>query len=125
MAHYGDQLAFTMVASGDLSAKQYHVMRAIGAGTTSQGSLSSDAAIIGVLQNDPKNGDHATIAYSGLSKLVAGAAITANDLLTLNSSGRAITQTGSQQIIIGRAISAAAADGNTITALLNFPTFRA
>jgi len=123
MATYGEQQAYPgLVAAADLSGKQYHVMRLSAAETTNQASLATDSAIAGVLQNKPESGEAATVAYAGFSKVVAGAAVSANALITSNSSGRAVA-VASGGMAIGRAMIAAGADGDVIEALL-FPPVR-
>ncbi len=121
MAIFGDQQTITFTASGDLSGKQNHIVRAIGEGTCAQASLATDLAIVGVLVNKPQNGEAATVAFAGKAKVVAGATILANALITSDSSGRATSVlSGSSSLVIGRALEAGAA-GETITALLSFP----
>lgn len=123
MAQFGRQETLTGVeAAADLSGKQYHFVRYSAANKVDQASLATDSALVGVLQNKPKAGEFATVAYAGLSKVVAGAAITAGDIITTNSSGRAAT-VASGQMAAGRALEAAGADGDIITALL-FPPVR-
>ena len=71
------------------------------------------------MQNAPASGDRATVGYFGESKVVAGAAITANKAFTTNGSGRAVTCT-SGDTAVGIALQAANADGETFRALI-FP----
>lgn len=111
---------FTLEAAADLSAKQYHIVRASGANLANQASLNTDAAIVGVLQNNPQSGEGASIKDSGVGYVVAGGSITVNDRLTTNSSGRAATA-ASGQVVIGRALEAAAANGDKIQAIYNAP----
>jgi len=69
------------------------------------------------VQNVPKSGQYATVAYAGPSKVVAGAAITYGNLLTCDASGRAIVCV-SGSYVLGRAIEAAGAAGDVISAVL-------
>lgn len=113
-------------AAADLSAKQYHLVRLSAANKVNQASQAVNSGLLGVLQNKPKSGEFATVADDGLSKVVAGAAITAGDLLTTNSSGRAIVVTSlasGQEMVFGRALDTAGTDGDVITARL-FPPIR-
>jgi hypothetical protein len=75
-----------------------------------------------VLQNKPKSGEPATVFDGGISKVVAGGAITAGDIITTNGSGRAAVVT-SGQMAGGRALTAAGADGEFIDAKL-FPPIK-
>lgn len=108
-------------AVADLSAKQYHIVRLSGLNQVNQASLGTDSAIAGVLQTKPTSGQAAVVAYAGETKLVAGGTITANDILTSDSSGRAVT-VASGQIAVARARTAGAA-GDEMSAWL-FPPVR-
>ncbi len=121
MAEFGSQLSYTMKAAGDLSAAQYHIMRDKADGTVDITSKVNILTAVGVLQNKPAAANRAaTIAYAGKSKIRAGGSITMGDLLTTNSSGRAATA-GSGDLVIGRALATAGADGDTITCILYPP----
>lgn len=113
-------------AAADLSTFQYHLVRYSAANAVNLAVLAVTSNLLGVLQNKPKSGEFATVAYGGISKVVAGAAITAGDLLTTSTSGRAIVVTSlasGQEMVFGRALTAAGADGDVIPALI-FPPVR-
>ncbi|MBI4185310.1 MAG: DUF2190 family protein [Proteobacteria bacterium] len=98
-------------------------MRDLGDGTTDIASDDTSTAMIGVLQNKPKaTGRAASIAYLGPSKVVAGGTVTRGALLTCNGSGRA-ADAGSGDMVFGRALAAAGADGEVVPALV-FPPFK-
>lgn len=80
----------------------------------------ANAFILGVLRNNPKEGEAAAIAsVRGTSvKVLAGAAITMGDPLQTDSSGRFITAASSAQKIVARAMQAATAAGQLIEAVL-------
>lgn len=121
MAESGEQYTLTAKADADLSAAQHHIVRLTGALTTNIASHATNSAMAGVLQNKPAAANRgATIAYDGLSKVVAGGSVTVNAWLTCNGSGRA-TAAGSGDMVCGRALEAAGADGEKITALLYKP----
>jgi hypothetical protein len=123
MAEFGAQETYSGFKAGaDLSVKQYHFVRASADHVCNQASLATASSLLGVLQNKPKTDEAATIAYFGESKVVAGGAITANVLITSNSSGRAAAA-ASGDMICGRALEAAGADGEVINALI-FPPVR-
>lgn len=107
----------TLEAGGDLSAGQYRFVE-----------LASDAQVdvvsaaggdaVGVLQNDPSAaGRVATVAVMGVTKLVAGAAVAAGDKLQAGADGRALTA-ASGDVVLGRALTAAAQAGDVIECLL-------
>ena len=124
MAEYNILDSFTMRADGDLSQFQNHIIRVSGLRTVGLATDPADPTIIGVLHGAPGGAGRATsVAYIGLSKLVAGAAIDQGKMLTTNASGRAIAITsGTASVCIGRAIEAAEGDGNIISCLLTPPT---
>lgn len=75
---------------------------------------SSGGAVYGILQNTPASGQAADVGIMGISKVVAGAAITAGANLMCDTAGRAIAQT-STNIIAAVALEAATAANQIIT----------
>ena len=122
MAEFGKQMTYTMLAGADLSAVQYHIMRDLASNRqTNIASLETNTNVIGVLQNKPAATNRgATIAYAGMSKVVAGGVVTMGDLVTTNSSGRGATA-GSGDMVVGRALQTSANDGEVITCVLYPP----
>lgn len=119
---FGPRDTMALVADSDLTAKQYIIM-AVSSGTLNnchQSSLSTDPGIVGVLQNAPKSGEPATVAYEGFSKVVAGGAIGVNVFIGSNSSGKAQV-VNSGDMAIGRTLEAATADKDIIGVLLMNP----
>lgn len=105
---------------------RYHIVRLSAANQVNLATAPLSSGIVGVIQNEPALGQRATVGYEGKSFVKAGAAITAGALLMTSTSGRAITVTSGSapaNIVIGRAWSAAVADGDVIEAIL-FPPFR-
>ena len=117
MAVYNtDQDILAFDAGADLSANQYNFVTLSEDNSVTVASLATARANIGILQNDPKSGQRASVSTDGISIIVAGAAITVNDLVTTNSSGRAITKPASgTYVVMGRALEAAGADGDLIS----------
>lgn len=121
MADFSADLdTYTLQAAADLSALQYHIVRGAAINTCNVASNAVDSDILGVLQNKPTSGHFATIADGGISKVVAGGAVTVYDLVTCNGSGRAATVT-SGQIAFGKAFSTSANDGELISVRLMEP----
>lgn len=118
-----DSMKISFLAAADLSAAQYHIMR-IANGVDRVNIASEDVhnSMIGVLQNKPAAaGRGAAIGHSGEGKVVAGAAISsAGIFFTTNGSGRAIAAT-SGDMIAGRVLETATADGDVIRALYMTP----
>lgn len=75
---------------------------------------SSGGAVYGILQNTPASGQAADVGIMGISKVVAGAAITAGANLMCDTAGRAVAQT-STNIIAAVALEAATAANQIIT----------
>lgn len=77
---------------------------------------------IGVLQGGngtgPLTGDPVRIATGGVTKVRVGAAVAAGAQLTFNASGRAVTAVATNYII-GTALTAGAANGSVISALIS------
>jgi len=108
------EFMYTMKAAADLSGVQYHIMRQDAAHSCNVASEAVNSTMIGILQNKPESGENATIADEGISKVVAGAAITQGLHVTCNGSGRAAA-VGSGDVALGRALEAAGADGDIIS----------
>lgn len=132
MAYDNASLCITMKAGADLSSSQYLFVECSAADTVTVCNAAGERAI-GVLQNDPTTNGAATVAVSGVVKVKAGAAVSANALVKTNSSGKAITaaaatvdtsDTGGASdpvvgsYVMGIALNAASADGDIISVLL-------
>lgn len=84
------QIVPGLVAAGDLSGKQYR-FGVIGASGVSPASVSGDP-VDGVIQDDPDAANlSVSLAYSGVSKVVAGGVITKGDKVQANADGKATT----------------------------------
>jgi hypothetical protein len=108
----GDRRIESWKAVADIP--RYHVVRATGERTCNIASHAAAAfgvGIVGVCENAPSSGQHASLCVNGESKVVAGASYSVNALLTTNGSGRAIAAASGQQVL-GRARQAAGADGD-------------
>ena len=85
-----------VVAEGDLTAVRYQVVKK---GTADDQVLLVTAitdASAGVLQNEPGDGEVARVAFSGPIQVKYGAAVTHNDRLAFNASGKAIVAVAGQ-----------------------------
>ena len=120
MAEFQNLETYTLEAAADLSAKQYHIVRGSAISKCNMGSAATDSGLIGVLQNKPQSGEFACIADGGISKIVAGGTVTANQLVTTNGSGRA-ANAGSGDMIVGRALDTATTNGEIISVRLLTP----
>lgn len=115
----GNLVKESFIADADLSAKQYYfVMAASTAGKVQLATGASSPAPIGVLQNKPKAGSEATVAISGITKVIGNGAtaITYRDYLTSGSNGQAVVAGSAMH---GQALEAlASGSGVAITMLL-------
>lgn len=121
---FGDRMSITLEALSDLSAQQYNIVHYVGPRNCDIRSLGQTLVLgpVGVLENKPEATQAATVTVNGQTRVRAGAAVTAGRTFTANASGRAVHPT-SGDLVIGRALEAAAADGDLISALV-FPAVR-
>lgn len=117
MAYYGQMIDVPgLLAGEDLSSWQYKPVKL--ASTAGEVVKADDVTdiVVGILQNDPTDGQAAHIAGPGsISKVIAGTSVlTAAAYLTCNSTGVTPTTTDNTAIC-GRAINAASASGDIIT----------
>lgn len=101
-----------LVAGADLSAKQYLLVRLASTAKTVLVAAAATAAFIGVLQNDPKSGEAASVVCAGLTKSIAGGAISPGDLVTANSTGQCVATTTANNKVVGKAVTAATTAGD-------------
>lgn len=116
MANYGALIDVPgLLAGADLSAYQYRPVKlASTAGEVVAATAVTDV-VVGILQNDPTDGQAAHIAGVGSVTLAkAGTSVLAKGAyLTCNSTGLAPT-TADNTAVCGRAIEAASASGDLI-----------
>lgn len=102
-------LDFSLVASGNLSARLYHAMDISAAGNAAL-ATSTGGACVGVLQNTPTTGggDGATIRYLGITKAAktstATAAISYGNAITVGTTVGGFGPTTGKGNVIGRAL---------------------
>jgi hypothetical protein len=115
------QVKVTLAAGADLSAWQYKIVKVSGTGVAKATAITD--VPLGILQNTPTSGKMAEVAVSGVSKVVAGAAITAGTLVGIQvTNGKVKTiaaGTDTTQYVLGQALTAASADGDIITVLFD------
>ncbi len=113
MANYGQIIHIPgLVAGADLSAAQYKAVKfASTAGEVIASTAAADASI-GILQNDPTDGQAASIGGAGSISLALAATstIAAGNFVAPNSTG--LVNTSVQKF--GRALQAAGASGDLI-----------
>jgi hypothetical protein len=119
------------ITAADLSAHKHKaVLLASGEINVPAASAGEGADMIGILQDAPGDDKTGEVLMFGFTKVIAGEAIAIGDLLVAQGSDTAADAgkvmvglpTGtaeSDEVIIGRALSTAAADGNVIEAFIN------
>ena len=108
----------TFEAAADLSAKQFHFVKLTAANTVNVCTATTDNPI-GILQNKPSAaGRPAVVRLFGISKVVASGAISAGALIATESDAEAGTPATSDPVL-GKALEAAAAQGDLIKVLIN------
>jgi hypothetical protein len=107
-------------AAADLSAasNQFRAVRVTAAFAVNLTNAAGQATI-GILQNKPASGQPADIVMVGVSKAVAGAAITVGSEVMAGADGRIITAATAGSNVIGVALEAAANANEVITVALN------
>ena len=102
------------------SGKQYRFVKITAAKTVGVADAAVTGPVIGVLQNKPqKLGSAATVAISGVSKVEAGATVSAGDPLSVDASGFAIAATTGKPIVAFALTGGVA--GELVSALLSGP----
>lgn len=109
IAAAGGGLEFTATSEWDLSNKQYLPVTVGGSDNYVKTASAAGVKCIGVLQNKPSSGQAARVRTHGISKMVAGAAITRNDNVDVGATGYARTAVGSN--IIGIALETVVTSG--------------
>jgi hypothetical protein len=113
-----------LTAAADLSSsKQFKAVKLLStAGTVNLVATSVlTEGVVGLLQNNPKSGDAAEVAVSGIAKGMAGTStIVIGSLLTFNTTSNLIKTTTDNAKVVGQALTASAAIGDIISVLL-FP----
>lgn len=110
----------SLPASGDLSAKQYYILKLVNTSGTAQVSVAGvDDRPVGVLQNVPNAaGRAAEVGFAGITKVILGGSVTAADSLTADSNGKAITNGSGDAYTVGTALSSGAS-GDIISMLID------
>ena len=121
MAYQVPGFSSTLVAGENLSSSQFYFVKLSAANTVSLCSAATDIPV-GELQNAPESGEAANVMHYGISKVSSNAAITAADLIGTSSDSQAVTADpdgASEAYYVGQAITASAAAGGLISALID------
>ena len=119
------ELIKNMTAGGAISA--YRIVRLSAADTVVQASAVTQALIGAIMDVAPANGERVDVVLSGVTLIEAGAAVALTDLLTTDSSGRAVAAApaaGTNNRIIGIPLETATAAGDLIRVRLGPGSFQ-
>ena len=105
----------SMVANEDLSTAQYKLVNVDGDNGVKL-RVAAGAPGVGVLDNKPKSGEHATVVVMGLTRAFAGGTVTAGQFVTSTASGT-FTNATSGNYIMGKSITGCAS-GSTFQLLV-------
>lgn len=112
----------TLIASEDLSDKQYHFVKLHDDGEVEDCDSASDLPL-GVLQNAPEQGEQAEVMALGVSKVVAGGSLDAGETIGTSSSAKATeidsTSDSSTGYIVGVMLKDVGGDEHVGTAMIN------
>jgi hypothetical protein len=107
MSQASNQIVKSLIAGEDLSDYQYHaVMIELGTSNTviKAGTPAAEGThVIGILQNEPEDGEAASVAIGGTSKLIMAADCDAGEKL-MSSSGKGTPVDADQKSVIGIAL---------------------
>lgn len=103
MAKANPKGIISIAATADLSGSQYCAVTLAGA------LPAAGAKVAGILQNNPKNGQTASVATEFLSKAKAGGVIAKDADLTVDNTGKLVTAATAGHLIVAKAMEAAVA----------------
>jgi len=110
----------TLVAGGDLSAKQYNFVKLNSSGQAVVCAAATDLPI-GILQNNPTSGSECEILITGGSKLVLGGTVAAGAIVSPSAAGAGVAVvhgTDTTKYAMGQAVTGGAS-GEIVTVVVN------
>jgi hypothetical protein len=124
MSQASNQIVKSFVAGEDLSSCQYYaVMIELGTSNTviKAGTPAAEGThVVGILQNEPADGEAASVAIGGTSKLIMAAACDAGEKI-MSSSGKGTPADADQKSVIGIALEDNATGNNGVIEVLITP----
>jgi hypothetical protein len=103
-----------LVASGDLSSSQYKLVKAASTAGAVILAAANTNKPLGVLYNEPTDGQAAEIAIGPVVKAQAQASLSVNDYCASDTTGRAEATTTTSDIVYLRALEASSTAGDII-----------
>jgi len=93
-----------LVAGEDLSNSTYKVVQLSSTGGEVKLASSSTDPLVGILLDNPEEGQPALVAYAGVVRAIAESAFSAGDKLTASSTGRVKATTTEGDVCVGIAL---------------------
>ena len=123
MAQASNQMVKSFIAGANFSSSQYFAVQIYGSGADSTVDVAGAAAakgthVVGVIQNKPLEGEAASVAIGGTSKLYMAASCDRGEKIVSNSSGQGVVAAADQVSIIGIALESSVGSGSIIEVLL-------
>ena len=107
-----------LLAGADLSAKQFHAVKLASTAKEVVAVNASTDAAIGILQNNPTDGEVAEVRHIGVSKMKMAATIDAGSDLGWDSTGQGTARDQAGSRAFGRVITASTTEGDLSAVLL-------
>lgn len=106
MAEYGQYTAHSFVAENSFEGKAYRFVELNS--TSGQCDICDGIGdvVLGVVTNDPKANEPATVVVDGIIKVMAGASISIGNKITTGAAGTAIVANSGSVWVAGTAITA-------------------
>src|SRR3990167_4759828 len=108
-----------LLAGASLASSQYKFVKAASTANEVVVGTSATSAVLGVLQNDPADGEEASVLYAGVARVLSEASVTYGSFITCSTTGRAKTTTTVDNLVLGKALEAGNA-GDIIKVLIGF-----
>jgi len=103
----------------DYQDEQYYLVKSDTSGSPMTIILGgANEKVIGVLQNEPEQGEAAEVRVDGTSKVVAGTPISVGDMVSCDADGKANKVEAADKWAVGIALEEASAAGDIIEILL-------
>lgn len=112
----------TYIASVDLNTSQHFFVGQAGA-LARKITVGAAANCIGVLQNEPQAGEHATVTVKGQTKVHAGGAVAVGNLIYSTGSGFAAVHSPGATVASGSVLTERAIMGRAVTAAASGSVF--
>ena len=97
-----------LLAGASFASKQYYIAKIASTAGEVVPATSNTGELLGIIQNDPADGEPADVAIYGFAKASASTAITAGSYCTTNSTGQLVAATVDNTSIVAYAPIAAA-----------------